>query len=377
MVYNPATDFLALWRASGGAVSKVEMPGLDYVVAALGRAGVINVIVQAAAPIANQSTTAWFQTAVPGYSAEGVLRLWDATAATYAAATPRLFFEFLQASSSQSGVSWWTSIGGPPLNTVGNDGDFAIRLDDVGGIYGPKVLGAWPADPIPGSTNTIDQAALDNTFGDARGSLVVRGALQWVALPKGDANDVLAAGADDTAWSTLTALLDAVFSNAHGAVMYRGAAAWAALGPGTEDRVLTTHGAGADPTWTPKSSEFSPGTVMLFRQTNAPTGWTKQLSVDNYGLRVTNGTVGTTAGSPFSTVFSQTATGNTTLIIDTMPAHHHNTDGDFSPVQAGVTATAIIASGGRSTSITGGNNGHSHSVNLSLAYVDVIIATKD
>jgi hypothetical protein len=29
MVYDPATDFLGLWRASGGNVSKMEMPGLD------------------------------------------------------------------------------------------------------------------------------------------------------------------------------------------------------------------------------------------------------------------------------------------------------------------------------------------------------------
>jgi hypothetical protein len=41
MVYNPATDFLGLWRASGGNVSKMEMPGLDFVISALARAGVI------------------------------------------------------------------------------------------------------------------------------------------------------------------------------------------------------------------------------------------------------------------------------------------------------------------------------------------------
>ena len=35
MVYTPGTDFVGLWRASGGNVSKLEMPSLDFVVAAL------------------------------------------------------------------------------------------------------------------------------------------------------------------------------------------------------------------------------------------------------------------------------------------------------------------------------------------------------
>jgi len=30
MVYNPATDFVGLWRLSGGNVAKAEMPGLDF-----------------------------------------------------------------------------------------------------------------------------------------------------------------------------------------------------------------------------------------------------------------------------------------------------------------------------------------------------------
>lgn len=53
----------------------------------------------------------------------------------------------------------------------------------------------------------------------------------------------------------LSALLDHVLGNARGQVLYRGAGAWAALDPGAAAQVLTTHGAGADPTWeTPAAS---------------------------------------------------------------------------------------------------------------------------
>ena len=51
MAYNPATDFLALWRNIAGQVSKVEMPGLDYVMLALARAGLFTLVSSATAPM--------------------------------------------------------------------------------------------------------------------------------------------------------------------------------------------------------------------------------------------------------------------------------------------------------------------------------------
>lgn len=46
----------------------------------------------------------------------------------------------------------------------------------------------------------------------------------------------------------ISALLDLI-SSTRGAILYRGAAAWAALNPGTSGHVLTSNGAGADPTY--------------------------------------------------------------------------------------------------------------------------------
>ena len=95
MSYNPATDFIGLWRAVSGGVAKLEMPGLDFVISAFGRSGLINVSVSSTQPISNQATTAWFQPASPSYSGEGGLQLWNGSA--YVAATPRLFLEMLAA----------------------------------------------------------------------------------------------------------------------------------------------------------------------------------------------------------------------------------------------------------------------------------------
>lgn len=379
MVYNPATDFLGLWRNIAGQVSKEEMPGLDYVVAALARAGLITLSVSATAPVANQSTTAWLQAAVPSYSTEGALFLWNPVTAAYVPATQALFFEMLQTANGQNGVSWWAAMGGPPINTVGNNGDFALRTDEPGGIYGPKALGAWPAAPLPGTTDTIGSAQLDASFGAVQGSIIIRGPAAWQALQIGAANTLPVSNGALLAYETLSALLDAVFGNAQGALLYRDAALWETLAPGALNQVLSTGGVGANPTWTPRAAEFPSGTVMLFQQTAAPPGWTKQTALTDYALRVTSGAVGVTSGSAFSSVFAQTAVGNTTITQATMPSHTHGTNAAVTGTNQAVNAAGSVlnAQPGASVFSIGSDGAHTHSVNLALAYVDVIIASKN
>lgn len=50
--------------------------------------------------------------------------------------------------------------------------------------------------------------------------------------------------------AVLSAALDAAAGSTRGAVLYRGASGWAILAPGTAGTVLTSGGAGADPSWT-------------------------------------------------------------------------------------------------------------------------------
>lgn len=384
MAYNPATDFVGVWRNIAGSLSKVEMPGLDFVMAAMARAGLLTVTVSATAPVANQSTTAWLQAAVPSTSAEGQLFLWDPVASAYAAATPKLLLYTLQASAGQNGVSWWTSTGGAPANTVGNNGDFAIRTDQPGGIYGPKALGAWPAIPLPGTTTAFASTDLDHAFGAAEGNILYRDVLAWQALAIGAANTLMVSSGALPQWESLSALMDAYFGATKGTIAYRDTAAWAGLAPGVAGQALFTRGNAAPPIW--QVPEFPSGTAMLFQQTAAPTGWTKQVAVNDVGLRVVSGVVGSVAGTAFSTVFSQTQVGGHALTIAEMPPHHHPTslDGTNPVVQTavnpGVTGSASIdAAPGAAFSMsdTGGGATHTHAVSLQLAYVDVIIATKN
>lgn len=95
MAYSPTTDFLALLRlTSAGAITE-RMPGLDWAVAALARAGLIALSVGQTPPTSNQATTAWFQPAQPSWTAEGTLFLWNAVTGTYQVATPALWAKLL------------------------------------------------------------------------------------------------------------------------------------------------------------------------------------------------------------------------------------------------------------------------------------------
>ena len=127
-------------------------------------------------------------------------------------------------------------------------------------------------------------------------------------------------------------------------------------------------------------ASFASGTAMLFRQTAAPTGWTKGVAFNDYALRIVSGNVGNGGGVAFSTAFANTNVGNTTLTTSQIPSHAHDVmivGGPGSPPSYYYASTwggptPMIASGS-----TGGGGSHNHSMTLAVQYVDVIIATKD
>ena len=152
---------------------------------------------------------------------------------------------------------------------------------------------------------------------------------------------------------------------------------------------------------------FESGTKMLFQQTAAPSGWTKDTTNnDDSAIRITTGTVGTGGNVAFTTAFVTVASsgtisnsitgnvGNTTLTIAQIPAHTHYND--FSGGFNGLTGSGgspgyISSTQGRQSGSTGGGQSHNHSAgslavsstftgnstNLDVKYVDVIVATKD
>ena len=167
---------------------------------------------------------------------------------------------------------------------------------------------------------------------------------------------------------------------------------------------------------------FPSGTKLLFNQTTAPTGWVKDTTHDNKALRVVSGTAGTGGSVAFTTAFSSSSVGATTLTEAQLPSHNHSFSG--TTVSAGghthtitdpghnhlyganynaglgvsgpsisggssyntstkVTGISINAVGGHdhtfsgTTGAVGSSATHTHSLSLAVQYVDVIIATKD
>lgn len=159
------------------------------------------------------------------------------------------------------------------------------------------------------------------------------------------------------------------------------------------------------------------GTVMLFMQAAAPTGWTQVVSHNDKALRIVNGAgAGSGGAEAFTTIFNSgttKATNQTTLSTNQIPAHTHpvnivsgdggnhthttainrytgsgaavpgfpgGTNGIFS-------ATEYYASSnpGNHTHNVNGNtgdntttgSGHAHTLTLNLQYVDIIACSKD
>jgi len=135
------------------------------------------------------------------------------------------------------------------------------------------------------------------------------------------------------AWTTTT-ILDGIGSPAWGDILIRGTSNWIYLTPGTDGNILTTHGAGASPTWatpttvTPaaltKTNDTNvtltlggTPTTALLQATSLTLGWTGTLAVSRggtgagtlTGLVLGNGTSAMTAvTAPSGTVVGTTDT---------------------------------------------------------------------
>ena len=176
---------------------------------------------------------------------------------------------------------------------------------------------------------------------------------------------------------------------------------------GTSGQVLTSNGASALPTFQDAGGGFDAGTVMLFAQTAAPTGWTKNTTTgNNNALRIVTGTASSGGSVDFTTAFaSQTPSGSvtissvsgsagaTTLTTPQIPSHTHTIPVIGNNNTGTQTANSALnpTQPAYATSATGGGGDHTHpfsfssgsgtfsgnAINLAVKYVDVIRATKD
>jgi hypothetical protein len=166
-----------------------------------------------------------------------------------------------------------------------------------------------------------------------------------------------------------------------------------ATAPTVGQYLIATSGTAA--TWqTPAApSAFAAGTAMVFKQTAAPTGWTKVLTNDNSALRVVTGTASTGGSVAFTTAFASqavagtnAASGATTLTTAQIAAHTHDYVGHNPNASQPNAGSNQGGSNVTKTSVsTGGGGSHTHSagaftgtaINLAVTYIDVIVATKD
>ncbi len=124
---------------------------------------------------------------------------------------------------------------------------------------------------------------------------------------------------------------------------------------------------------------FGSTTSMLFYQTAAPTGWTKDTNatLDNHAMRVvtsTGWTTGSNGATAFNSVFgSGKVTGSH---AGTTPSHTHGSV-IISTGSPNVGAGGGVAHNGGNTGAGGAGGTHTHTLSLDLKYFNVIRATKD
>jgi hypothetical protein len=129
-----------------------------------------------------------------------------------------------------------------------------------------------------------------------------------------------------------------------------------------------------------KPGGFAAGTVLPFYMAAAPTGWTKIVTQNDRALRVVSGSGGVAGGvNGFSTVMAQSTVGYHSIDGNELTYHQHYYE---LPNASGASYTLYGDSGGAGvygtyTGFAGANWGHTHAITMNMAYIDVILASKD
>lgn len=144
--------------------------------------------------------------------------------------------------------------------------------------------------------------------------------------------------------------------------------------------------------WDDVGTLYPAGTVAIFFQASAPTGWTKTTDHNDKALRIVSGTGGGSGGTddlstPPSTAHVHTTPGHA-LTTDEIPSHHHtisNGSGSATGNTGPGTYTGYVSgTDSFSTSDTGSGSSHAHGDTGSTSptafapkYIDVIACSKN
>lgn len=328
--------------------------------------------------------------------------------------------------------------GGGTTSISGTYPNFTVTSNDQ---YTGTVTSVTGTSPVASSGGNTPAISLESGYGDTQNPFASKTANYFLAAPNGSsgaptfraivAADIPTLNQNTT--GTASNVTDTVAIANGGTGQTTATAAFNALAPSqtsNSGKYLTTDG--TNTSWaTVSSGGFPAGTAMLFAQTSAPTGWTKSTTHNNKALRVVSGTASSGGSVAFTTAFASksvsgsiantTATGSIststsvslssggsvnsyTLSTSEIPSHTHT----FNYASGGGSGLPNANFGGFSGTVTtngtGGGGGHSHgftnpsysasssstftgtahnhtftgtAIDLSVQYVDVIIATKD
>lgn len=131
------------------------------------------------------------------------------------------------------------------------------------------------------------------------------------------------------------------------------------------------------------SVSFAIGTRMLFQQTAAPSGWTKDTSfTDNSAVRLTTGSVSSrTSGKSFTTCFANNYTSDGTTLTSAQAGvgSHTHSYGTFVAINSGTSgggSAQLPTTGTTGSASSAASSSHTHTVDLDVNYYDCIIASK-
>jgi hypothetical protein len=251
------------------------------------------------------------------------------------------------------------------------NGASTIVLRDSGGSFDANLVNAVSlsgnAATVTGinasnvSSGTIANARTTAATANGASTIVLRGASGEFAAGaitgtsfSGNGSAITAINASNVSSGILSATNGGTGSanlTADNVILGNGASAVKVIAPGTANNVLTSNGS----TWISQAvaaggTVIPAGTVMLFAQTSAPTGFTKNTTTgDNSALRVVTGTASTGGSVAFTTAFaSQTPTGSVSTTVNNQTATNQ---------AATATNQAITPSGSVSISSVSGSAG--------------------
>jgi hypothetical protein len=268
------------------------------------------------------------------------------------------------------------------------NGASTIVSRDSGGNFVANTVTAAVIGDLSGGSNINASNVSSGTIANARttaatangaSTIVLRGASGEFAAGaitgtsfSGDGSAITAINASSISSGTLVVGRGGTGQTtltAENVILGNGASAVKVVAPGTANNVLTSNGS----TWISQAvaaggTVIPAGTVMLFAQTSAPTGFTKNTTTgDNSALRVTTGTASTGGSVAFSTAFaSQTPTGSVSTTVNNQTATNQATTATNQAITpaGSVSISAVSGSAGATTLSTPQIPSHTHPITI-------------